>query len=220
MNTTNLSDTPYSLVHSKGLLDFLSTSWKRWDDLGEEGQDPLSTLKRKLDDLDGPPTNQKTTTLPLIPGNVPLMRDAHERPSTNVMGQIGWYCNDTCTPVFAELLEELLYDLQTIELAIKKLKVFKTVYALCTHPGHHASYDCFGGYCYVNHAALAAKLLQEQVKTTTTTTTTKPKVCILDIDYHCGNGSASIFCDDPSVLVVSIHCHPDYEYVSYSAGRR
>ncbi len=33
---------------------------------------------------------------------------------------------------------------------------------------------------------------------------------------HCGNGTASIFYDDPSVLVISIHCHPDYDYPFHS----
>ncbi len=35
-------------------------------------------------------------------------------------------------------------------------------------------------------------------------------------DYHCGNGTASIFYQDPSVLVVSIHCDPEWEYPFHS----
>ena len=35
-------------------------------------------------------------------------------------------------------------------------------------------------------------------------------------DYHCGNGTASIFYDDPSVLVVSLHCDPDFDYPFHS----
>jgi acetoin utilization deacetylase AcuC-like enzyme len=38
------------------------------------------------------------------------------------------------------------------------------------------------------------------------------KVAILDIDYHAGNGTASIFYEDPTVLTVSIHRHPDHDY--------
>lgn len=37
-------------------------------------------------------------------------------------------------------------------------------------------------------------------------------------DYHCGNGTASIFYEDPSVLVVSIHCDPDYDYPFHSGS--
>lgn len=38
------------------------------------------------------------------------------------------------------------------------------------------------------------------------------RVAILDIDYHCGNGTASIFYSDPTVLIISIHCDPTIEY--------
>lgn len=38
------------------------------------------------------------------------------------------------------------------------------------------------------------------------------RVAILDIDYHCGNGTASIFYSDPTVLFISIHCDPTIEY--------
>ena len=36
------------------------------------------------------------------------------------------------------------------------------------------------------------------------------------LPQHCGNGTASIFYEDPSVLVVSIHCHPDHDYPFHS----
>jgi len=43
------------------------------------------------------------------------------------------------------------------------------------------------------------------------------KVAVLDVDYHAGNGTISTFYSDPSVLVISIHCDPDYEY-PFNAG--
>ena len=85
------------------------------------------------------------------------------------------------------------------ESAINEASVETTVYAMVTHPGHHAAADSFGGYCYVNHVAAMAKLI---------VTSQGKKVAILDVDYHVGNGTASIFYHDPSVLVVSIHCDP------------
>ena len=98
-----LSRLEFFSVHSNGLLEFLSTAWKKWDALGEEGQDPMSTLKHNLtDDADG----ETRATPPLIPGNVPLPRDPNQRPSSNVMGEMGFYCTDTCTPFFDELLDE------------------------------------------------------------------------------------------------------------------
>src|SRR4029078_8952173 len=33
------------------------------------------------------------------------------------------------------------------------------VYALCRPPGHHAGSDLYGGYCYLNNAAIAAHFL-------------------------------------------------------------
>lgn len=40
----------------------------------------------------------------------------------------------------------------------------------------------------------------------------KCRVAIIDVDYHCGNGTASIFYSDPSVFFTSIHCDPSIEY--------
>ena len=94
-----------------------------------------------------------------------------------------------------------------LELLLKKEEETpKVVYALPTHPGHHAAQDSYGGYCYLNHAAHAATQLQKHFK----------KVAVLDIDYHCGNGTASIFHGNSNILVVSIHCHPDYDYPFHS----
>lgn len=58
-------------------------------------------------------------------------------------------------------------------------------YALTTHPGHHSTASTYGGYCYLNESAIAARLLQQSFG----------KCAILDIDYHAGNGEFSIsFC--------------------------
>ena len=36
------------------------------------------------------------------------------------------------------------------------------VYAMPTHPGHHAAKDSFGGYCYLNQAAFVVRLFQSK----------------------------------------------------------
>ena len=41
------------------------------------------------------------------------------------------------------------------------------------------------------------------------------RVAILDVDYHHGNGTQSIFYADPSVLYCSLHADPDVEYPYY-----
>ena len=65
-----------------------------------------------------------------------------------------------------------------------------------------------GGYCYVNNVAAAARTIQHE----------KPgsRIAILDIDYHHGNGTQSIFYNDPSVLYVSLHAKGDYPYFTGS----
>jgi NAD-dependent deacetylase len=51
-------------------------------------------------------------------------------------------------------------------------------------PGHHASADRAQGYCYLNTAALAARLLQDRGIAT--------RVAILDVDAHHGNGTQAL----------------------------
>jgi acetoin utilization deacetylase AcuC-like enzyme len=188
----------YEGAHSQGLLDFLLTSWSKWENLGKDGRDPLGSLETKGSDIPA-----------LIPGNFCIPREPNQLPSKHVIGQIGYYCNDTCTPVFADLKQELIRDADCLRASTKALEVpGAIVYMLPTHPGHHAASDSYGGYCYVNHVAAAVEKRQEALKKSTDS----PRIAILDVDYHAGNGTASIFYENPNVFVVSIHCDPDYEY--------
>lgn len=60
-------------------------------------------------------------------------------------------------------------------------------------PGHHAAPSLCGGYCYLNNVAIAAKWYQQQTSPSPESTIEgKPKVAILDIDYHHGNGETLI----------------------------
>jgi len=87
----------------------------------------------------------------------------------------------------------------------------RLVYALCRPPGHHAGRSHFGGFCYFNNAALAAKRLVQ-----------KGPVAILDIDYHHGNGTQEIFYTSTRVLFLSLHYHPGEAYPFFNgyAGER
>ena len=80
-----------------------------------------------------------------------------------------------------------------------------SVYALSRPPGHHAAGDLYGGYCYLNHAAVAAEYLSAG-----------GRVAVLDVDYHHGNGTQSIFYGSDAVLVVSVHADPGREYPYFS----
>ena len=81
----------------------------------------------------------------------------------------------------------------------------RSAFALCRPPGHHAGKDYAGGYCFINNASVAANWLSA-----------KGKVAVLDIDYHCGNGTQDIFYDRADVLTISIHADPNFEYPHYA----
>jgi acetoin utilization deacetylase AcuC-like enzyme len=81
--------------------------------------------------------------------------------------------------------------------ALHTKKTGEATYALCRPPGHHASKNMFGGYCYLNNAAIIAKYLSKS-----------GSVMIVDFDYHHGNGTQSIFYDSSEVFYFSIHAHP------------
>ena len=70
-------------------------------------------------------------------------------------------------------------------------------------PGHHAHADLYGGYCYLNNAAVAAETLRAAGAA---------RVAVLDIDYHHGNGTQAIFYERGDVLTVSIHADPAAEF--------
>ena len=78
-----------------------------------------------------------------------------------------------------------------------------SAFVLTRPPGHHAGSDFFGGYCFLNNAAIAAQaLLDRGCK----------RVAILDVDYHHGNGTQEIFYARRDVLFVSIHADPMTDY--------
>ena len=77
-------------------------------------------------------------------------------------------------------------------------------------PGHHASSEMGMGFCLINNVAVAAKYLQSRFDI--------GKVLIIDWDVHHGNGTQSIFMDDPSAFFFSIHEHPTFSYPG--TGRR
>jgi acetoin utilization deacetylase AcuC-like enzyme len=74
---------------------------------------------------------------------------------------------------------------------------------LCRPPGHHAGADYFGGYCYLNNAAIAAEAALANGRR---------RVAILDVDYHHGNGTQDIFYGRGDVAFASIHADPATDY--------
>jgi hypothetical protein len=74
----------------------------------------------------------------------------------------------------------------------------RAAYALCRPPGHHAYADRANGFCYLNNVAIAAQHLRS----------VHPRVAILDIDVHHGNGTQGIFYRRADVLTISLHGDP------------
>jgi len=70
---------------------------------------------------------------------------------------------------------------------------------------HHAYADRGGGFCVFNDAAVAARLMQAQVRRGL-------QVAIIDLDVHQGNGSAHIFRDDPTVFTLSLHGQKNFPF--------
>ena len=77
-------------------------------------------------------------------------------------------------------------------------------------PGHHADRSEGMGFCLLNNAAITARYLQARHGVS--------KVMIIDWDVHHGNGTQSIFYEDPSVFFFSIHENPAFLYPG--TGRR
>ena len=69
-------------------------------------------------------------------------------------------------------------------------------------PGHHAERERAMGFCFFNHAAIAARHAQRAHGAA--------RVAIVDWDVHHGNGTQDIFWDDASVLYASVHEMPLY----------
>ena len=188
-------------VHDAGMVQFLVGAWEKWEAMGPDWYDECCQ-----------PGWEGAGTPPFVPCHASFRRDGIERPSTNVMGAFGYYTTDLMTPIVGTLVSELQEDATIICNAVDAAFLSKSVvYALTTHPGHHSNFDNFGGYCYLNTAALCAKLMQKRLENGNS------RVAIIDIDYHCGNGTASIFYRDPDVFFTSIHCDPEIEY-PFNAG--
>ena len=67
---------------------------------------------------------------------------------------------------------------------------------------HHASADKGSGFCVFHDSAVAARVMQAE---RTASGGAPLRVAVIDLDVHQGNGTAAIFCDDPSVFTLSMH---------------
>jgi len=132
------------------------------------------------------------------------MRGMDQQPNPSVHSMLSCYTFDVCVP-FVQGTWQAIRSAKDVALTGVDLmhQGERSVFSLCRPPGHHASRDMAGGYCYLNNAAIAAQAHLN---------TGAKRVAILDIDYHHGNGTQSIFYDRSDVLFASLHCRPEDEY--------
>ncbi len=140
----------------------------------------------------------------LLPATFALRRTP-QRP-TSLLGRAGYHIMDLSACIVAGTYQAALASANcALSAASSVVNGQSSAFALCRPPGHHAGKDYAGGYCFINNAAVAANWL-----------TSHGRVALLDVDYHCGNGTQDIFYSRDDVLTISIHADPDFEYPHFA----
>ena len=122
---------------------------------------------------------------------------------SNIFDQAAHY-NMDCSAVIAKDTYDVVYEGAQCSMtgADHLLKTQESVFILTRPPGHHSAKDLAGGFCFLNNSCIAAQHLVQ----------TGANVTILDIDYHHGNGTQSIFWERRNPFCVSLHSKGDYPY--------
>jgi len=161
-----------SSVHTARYMQFLQTIHTRWSR------------------IDG-------ASAEVLPNVHPISRqDGYPK---SAVGQVGYHVYDGSCPIAAETWHSARWSAMTAAHAAKRvLSGDNTCYALARPPGHHASQDLAGGFCYLNNCAVAAEQLLTKYQ----------RIAVIDVDVHHGNGTQRIFYERSDVLTVSIHADP------------
>jgi len=178
-------DAALTAIHSPRYLNFLATAWDQWVALD--------------------PANAERDILPSVWATRTFRTDIEP---DNFSAKVGLYSSDAGTPFTSGTWVAARAGADCALSATQAvLAGDRAAFALSRPPGHHAGMDFFGGYCFLNNAALAAQHLLNQGKAAGI-----KKVAILDVDYHHGNGTQAIFYDRPDVFYASIHGDPRTEF--------
>ena len=161
-------------IHDKGYLTFLDTIWQRWTQAGHQGEAIPNIWQSR---------------------SMPSQRIPH-----HIQGLLGYYSLAGETSI-SEGTAAAAWISAHVALTAADLihQGDSSAFALCRPPGHHASKDQYGGYCFINNAAIAAQKLRHDGA---------QKVAILDVDFHHGNGTQDIFYQRNDVFYCSIHGDP------------
>ena len=178
---------PIEAIHDAGLIRFLENAWLEWQAIAADAE--------------------------ILPDTIlnPALREgmgAVGEPR-GVIAQLGYWAFDTATPIVAGTYTAARAAVDVaLTAADLVLAGDRRAYGLCRPPGHHAPRAAFGGYCYLNNAAITADYLARH---------TNEPVAVLDLDFHHGNGTQQIFYTRADVLYLSLHGDPHYAY-PYFAG--
>lgn len=165
---------PVARIHDPDFLEFLSTAWEDWCKAGNQGE--------------------------MIPTNWPARRMAQRAPD-NIDGKLGYYAMAAETSITDGTWQAARTSADVALTAGEAIRAgARSAFALCRPPGHHATRDMFGGYCFLNNAAITAQHFLESGA---------QRVAILDVDFHHGNGTQDIFYNRGDVLFVSLHGRPE-----------
>jgi acetoin utilization deacetylase AcuC-like enzyme len=181
-----VAPTPFGLkpalrVHDAGFVEFLGSAAREWAAAGNRGE--------------------------AIPDCWPARRMAQKRP-TSITGKLGYYAMAGETSITPGTWEAARAAADVALTGAERLRGgARAAFALCRPPGHHAARDLYGGYCFLNNAAIAAQYLRDSGAA---------RVAILDVDFHHGNGTQDIFYDRPDVLFVSVHGDPAEAFPYFS----
>lgn len=164
---------PILAIHDAGFIGFLQTAWDQWLTLDYAGE-AIPTCW---------PARRMSTVIP---------RD--------IEGKLGYYSLSAETS-FTATTWEAAYSSAQVALtgAQAILDGENCAFALCRPPGHHAAFDMYGGYCFVNNAAVAAQHMLDNGS---------KRIAILDVDFHHGNGTQDIFYTRDDVYFLSLHGDP------------
>ena len=164
---------PILRIHDAGFVDFLQMAWDMWVAEGFKGEAIPTTW----------PTRRMTDKIP-----------------TGIDGLLGYYALAAETS-FTDTTWDAAYASAQVAItgAQDLLSGERAVFSLCRPPGHHAALDLYGGYCFLNNAAIAAQVLRDAGMN---------RIAMVDVDFHHGNGTQDIFYTRDDVLFASLHGDP------------
>jgi acetoin utilization deacetylase AcuC-like enzyme len=184
---------PVLAVHDADFVDCMRRAYTEWVAAGH---------------LTDPGQPQVVPYLFALPGFAARAR--RDRPPATIRAEIGLYATDTLTLISAGTFAAACSAVHaSVHAAALVADGAPAAYAAVRPPGHHAGPSWFGGSCYFNNAAAAAQHLRERGV---------PRVAIVDIDAHQGNGTQEIFWSRSDVLYASVHVDPAAGWYPHFVG--